>query len=265
MPRAASQGTTSLVFLTLCLVLDVAKLRSVGAQRRLAAGILGFSLLVSTVAWSSSSAGAAQSCVPGPGVDLAGCNLSNARLSNVNLKVADLAGATLAHARLRNANLTGANLTGADLTDANLTGAHLRDANLTGTRLTGADLFDVFSGAITGVPTSLPTTGWRIVDGYLFGLGANLNVANLSGINLSGAFLKYAYFIDSNLTGANLSNAYMRRALLNSANLTNADLEGADLTNARLKGAHWSNTTCPDGSNSDRDHGTCVNNRSIAH
>ena len=138
-------------------------------------------------------------------------------------------------------------------------------AVLTQTRLKGADLFDVFSGGITGVPTSLPMTGWRIVDGYLFGLGANLNVANLSGINLSGAFLKYAYFIDSNLTGATLTGAYLRRAVLNSANFTNANLEGADLTNARLKGAHWSNTICPDGSNSDHDDGTCFNDRSVAY
>lgn len=45
------------------------------------------------------------------------------------------------------------------------------------------------------------------------------------------------------------------------ANLTGADLDGADLTGARDMGqATWSNTTCPNGTNSNRDGDTCVNN-----
>ena len=63
-----------------------------------------------------------------------------------------------------------------------------------------------------------------------------------SSCDLTGAYLKGA-----NLTGANLSNAY-----LNSANLTDANLTNANLTDANLTDITWSNTKCPDGTNSDK-------------
>jgi hypothetical protein len=67
---------------------------------------------------------------------------------------------------------------------------------------------------------------------------AALAGCNLSGLNLTGA----------NLTGANL----------NSANLTGADLSGATVTGANFNKVTWSNTTCPDGTNSNADGGTCT-------
>ena len=51
------------------------------------------------------------------------------------------------------------------------------------------------------------------------------------------------------LAGANLSYS----------DLTGADLAGADLAGANL-GVIWSDTTCPDGTNSNNDGDTCVNN-----
>jgi uncharacterized protein YjbI with pentapeptide repeats len=41
------------------------------------------------------------------------------------------------------------------------------------------------------------------------------------------------------------------------ANLTNATLAGASLDGSNIKGVVWSNTICPDGSNSDANGGTC--------
>jgi hypothetical protein len=67
--------------------------------------------------------------------------------------------------------------------------------------------------------------------------GTNLNGADLGGANLSGA----------DLTGANLQDA----------NLTDATLTGALAKGANLNGVVWSNTTCPDGTNSNTDGGTC--------
>ena len=72
---------------------------------------------------------------------------------------------------------------------------------------------------------------------------AQLDGASLIGANLTGTDLEYA-----NLTGANLTNA----------NLTNAYLDAATMTNAVLTGVIWSNTTCPDETNSDSNGGTCV-------
>lgn len=56
------------------------------------------------------------------------------------------------------------------------------------------------------------------------------------------------------LAGVDLSDVY-----LVDANMTNADLSGADLTGATLIDVIWGNTTCPDGTNSNTDGDTCVN------
>jgi hypothetical protein len=80
--------------------------------------------------------------------------------------------------------------------------------------------------------------------------GANLTGANLTGANLSGANLTGANLTGANLTGANLSNAN-----LSNANLSNAALTGATLAYTDLTGVTWSDTTCPDGTNSNSDGG----------
>jgi hypothetical protein len=55
------------------------------------------------------------------------------------------------------------------------------------------------------------------------------------------------------LRGVTLAGADLR-----GANLTNVDLTGSSLAQAKLAGVTWSNTTCPDGSNSDTHGKTCV-------
>ena len=77
--------------------------------------------------------------------------------------------------------------------------------------------------------------------------GAEMSNASLQGDNLEGAFLEYA-----NLSGANLKGTNLEGADLSNANLTGAKLQGANVD--RVK---WSNTTCPDGSNSSSHRGTC--------
>jgi hypothetical protein len=82
--------------------------------------------------------------------------------------------------------------------------------------------------------------------------GLNLAGAQLPGADLSGANLKGTDLKGADLTGANLSNAN-----LNGADLTGANLSGADLAGANLNKVTWSDTTCPDGTNSNADGGTC--------
>ena len=127
--------------------------------------------------------------------------------------------ATLAFCNLQGLNLSGANLAGAVLNQSNLTGANLAGANL--------------SGAILSQ--------------------TNLTGANLAGANLSGAILSKA-----NLTGANLAGANLSGAILNQTNLTGANLRGAITTRATFNQVTWSNTTCPDGTNSNGHRATCV-------
>ena len=76
------------------------------------------------------------------------------------------------------------------------------------------------------------------------------NTVNWAYMDLSNAYLSNA-----NLIGANLSNANLRNAYLGYADLTSADLTGADLTSV-----NWLGTTCPDGTNSNDNGNTCVNN-----
>jgi virginiamycin B lyase len=94
--------------------------------------------------------------------------------------------------------------------------------------------------------------------------GANLTAANLLNANLAGANLAGADLAGANLNGANLNGVD-----LTGANLSGANLNGANLTGASLKGAlitsttnfnnvTWSNTICPDGTNSNNDGGTCI-------
>lgn len=172
------------------------------------------------------------------GVDLSGCDLSGAFLQYAHLEGATLINAKLTGANLNGAWLRSATLTGADLTGANLVYALSEDTNYSDATLTNA--------ALTGASMSR-----AIFDG-----------ANLGGAILYGSVLQDASFARADLTGADLQGAYMWGANLANANLTGADLRGANLPNADLTGAIldgvlWSDTDCPDGSNSDANGGTC--------
>jgi uncharacterized protein YjbI with pentapeptide repeats len=122
---------------------------------------------------------------------------------------------------LSNANLSGDYFVGMSLAGASLTGANLTNANFSGANLTGANLSNSnFIG------------------------NANFTNANLSGANLSTSNLKGANFTGGNLSGANFTNS----------NLTGA----TGLKTATLTNVIWSQTQCPDGTNSSNDGGTCM-------
>ena len=81
----------------------------------------------------------------------------------------------------------------------------------------------------------------------------NLARADLSNLNMSESILLDVNLSDADLTGANLENAII-------VNFMGGSMEGADFTDANLEGAFGffdlssstlSNTTCPDGTNSD--------------
>jgi hypothetical protein len=79
---------------------------------------------------------------------------------------------------------------------------------------------------------------------------AILASAESSGTDLSNANLNEADLSGADLSFANLSGANFNQADLSDANLTGANLTGANLNQANLAGVIWSNTTCPDGTNS---------------
>jgi uncharacterized protein YjbI with pentapeptide repeats len=165
-----------------------------------------------------------------------GCNLSGADLSGASLPGVNLSGADLQGANLQGTNLQGDNLSGATLSGANLQGANLQGANLKGDNLSDA----------------------------------TLQGANLKGDNLQGAQLSNTNFHAAQLSGANLSATELQNADLSDADLAGSNMQGANLTSATLAGANasgtnlkkvvWSATTCPDGTTSDNDGGTCTGN-----
>jgi uncharacterized protein YjbI with pentapeptide repeats len=201
-----------------------------------------------------------------PGADLRRCDL----------RPLPLAGKDVHGANMSRANLAGMNLDiGPDDPRTNLTGVRFHQADLSGTIfsntiLVGADLMRAMA------PDA------RFEDAVLD--GANLSRADLRGsqfffagargarflhTNLAGAELRGSGFRDADFRWANLRNVDASRADFQGANLSRADLTGANLTRANLSGARlhqakglnsvtWSDTTCPDGTNSDANNGTCV-------
>ena len=65
-------------------------------------------------------------------------------------------------------------------------------------------------------------------------------------------------YLHAATANANLELANLTNATLNATNLTKADLFGVNLSGATVSEVLWNNTTCPDGTNSDNNGGTCL-------
>jgi uncharacterized protein YjbI with pentapeptide repeats len=194
----------------------------------------------------------ASSCLPAPYTNVAGCELSGI----------DLSGDSVLYGNFTGADLTGADVDGADLSFAILTGA-----DLSGAELSGANLNGITSGGITGTPAALPT-GWALDNGYLIGPGSTITGADLGGTDLTSTDLNYDTLTGDSFAGddlagvlfnyATLTNDDFTGANLSGANLSFANLIGVDFTDTDLSGAIFNDTTCPDGTNSNNDGGTCI-------
>jgi phospholipase C len=123
-----------------------------------------------------------------------------------------------------------------------------------------AGMFDFSNCDQPALPLNPATGQIDLHGGDLSGdnQGADYANGNLSSTNLDHSNLAGAFFAGTNLSGASLHQADLEGATLTGANLTNADLSNADLGGANVHGVTWSNTTCPDHSNSSSDGRTCV-------
>ena len=183
----------------------------------------------------------------GPGADLQGANAAGADLAGTDLDGASLYGTILANANLTNANLTGVDAAGVDLENANLTGANLTDAsialaafgaglpNLQGANFSGATMTGLISADIGAGPAVLPAR-WTFADGLLLGPTADLKYGG--------------YLANTDLTGVNLAFAKLGSAQFQHDNLTRAVFWGSDATAGEFYQDTWSDTVCPDGTNS---------------
>ena len=153
------------------------------------------------------------------GGNLSGVNYSGANLSNQNISSGNL----------QNTIFNNANLTDANFTSDNAQGASFGGANLTGANLTSGDFQDV-----------------------TFTI-ANLTDADLKGDNVQGSNMTKA-----NLTGANLSGGDFQNINFTNANLTGATLDDSNLKGSTMTQVIYSNTICPNGTNSNNDGNTCT-------
>lgn len=185
------------------------------------------------------------------GMDLHGIDFSWSDLSRVNggcdpdQPRTNLAGARIARAILVDALMCDAILSDADLHGSDLSGISLEDASLFRANLSWATMNGAHAGFAPFTDANLANVVWRNGDA----IGASFINADLHGIDFRGTDLRSARFIGSDL----------RYAKLGGVDFTNADLTGANWRRATgLASATFSNTTCPDGTNSDTNGGTCI-------
>jgi uncharacterized protein YjbI with pentapeptide repeats len=162
----------------------------------------------------------------------------------------------------------------ANLMNASLSYSNMSDASFVNANLAGADgLFSTFhrtdftrASMVMGLWRQSDFSDAQFVQSNL--AYTEFRWSDLSGANLSGARIYGGgNWMGVDLSYADLTNAMMYDLDLRSSNLTGADLTGADLAYlntsygpADLTGVTWNNTTCPDGTNSDNNGNTCVNN-----
>jgi len=115
-------------------------------------------------------------------------------------------------------------------------------------------------------------------------MGIDFSYANLSGASMRNLDVQYTDFSYANLIGTDFSSDMPSETKLHGVIFVGADLKWADFsdtyiiqvdfTDANLEGADfmsspeierciWSNTICPDGTNSDDNGGTCINNLGV--
>ena len=188
------------------------------------------------------------------GQSLVDAPLSNADLTNANLSNANLSGAVLNGAVLSSASLTGTNLGPDGATCTNLQSANLSNAALTGATVTCADftattMNNVAACTLNGTPGPLPQ--YFVFAGQcLLGPSANDNNSNFSGTVSNLTPFSHMYWPGIKFKNTVLQYVDFTSSTLTNANFTGANLTGSVFTGADTTGAIWSNTVCPDGSNS---------------
>lgn len=205
--------------------------------------------------------------------------------NGVEAVYSDLRGADLRDADLTRGFVSGSDIRGVDFTGTKmpfLDGTHADSTTLlTGAIFTVGDYCSLISDAdwrgvdLHGVTIPHPCIGSSRFDGANFAnaivsdadlTGDVFDGADMSGVNLqAGYFGSDGSFANVDFTGANLSDVNFRTgATVAGSDMTDADLtgmsgnHGVGLVGLDVTGVTWSNTTCPDGTNSNANWGTCV-------
>ena len=141
------------------------------------------------------------------------------------------------------------------LSGRNLQNAAIQ-AQLGGTNLTNSDFTNSnFQGSLLIQNTDLSNSNFTNANLRAVLVSSNFTNANLIGADLQGSMIGFVNFTGANFTNANLLDAFICSDSPTDPIPTITPLPDASLP--VLTGATWSNTTCPDGTNSDNNGGTC--------
>ena len=196
------------------------------------------------------------------GVDLSECAFIECAFTDADLSGADLREAQFKHCQLVRCNFAqidgrearfdhclladAATQNGANFAFARMEKAQFTDCDLTHARFEGADLYDAdftdcrLLGAKFGRARFYRTFGRTVVRTAGAFKRSNLELADVSELNLEGCDLTGARLRETDLSGANLTGACLRDvdlfgAVIDGARFAGADLRGADLSGLDLR------------------------------
>ena len=125
------------------------------------------------------------------------------------------------------------------LKNANLSGVDMRTADIGG----GSE-FSFYAVNFSGANFSGQTLDSLIIKSSPYPGSGSIDNANFSNVTFTG---------EGRLSGLSANDTNFSSAHFNGTNL-----EETNLSTANLTGVTWSNTTCPDGTNSDSHGNTCI-------
>jgi uncharacterized protein YjbI with pentapeptide repeats len=230
--------------------------------------------------------------------DLSNANLKYTKFGSAVLDGANLSGVDMSHAIFNNTNLAGADLKNANLSNAtmydikSISKIHLRGADMSNAIFNDPQTNQYASHTIRGLktsvisscPDSLPINWacktYRGHSGSPFLVGPYVDLEEVRDLGRHDSYTtelsnrnvnQFLSLENVDWHSVTCQNCDFYSMSFEGGNFFNTDFTGSDFTNANLKNVTqadfsafsevtWSGTTCPDGTNSDNNGDTCVNN-----
>ena len=183
------------------------------------------------------------------GADLSRACLDRAVFEDAEIHLATMTGVSAREAMFVNANLTGSSLKSGQFEQADFSGAMLERVNFDGADLKQSTFVGAHAPGVSMVNADL--TGLRASGGVNFSgarftgasagesnwEGADLTDADLSGVEMEGAYFGSANLVRASLYAANMKFTRFPKADLSDANLTRMNLFQGSFEKAKLSGA----------------------------
>jgi uncharacterized protein YjbI with pentapeptide repeats len=192
------------------------------------------------------------------GKDLTNAYMSHSTFGNDDT-LADLRGTIFNNAILDGAQFFGL-LSHMKFKNASMIGSVIQPKNTIATDMNfkNADLTQ------SGIHGPIQNSNFSSANLTLVGIGGSGSIENMINCDFTDANMTDMATNTMNFTGSNMTGVTAIRSGFYNDDLTNVNFTNANLTNAgsmstaNVTGVIWSNTTCPDGTNSNNNGNTCV-------